>query len=87
MAELPTDTRVALGEILGSQKYLIKTMDGVVIGFAEFRKEVRDEQSAITERITKLEQFQWKLIGLATGGGVILPIVTSLIVWFVTKGT
>lgn len=85
MTDLPNDTRMALGEILGSQKHLVKQLDGVVSGFQDFRKEMRDEQSAINDRITKLEQFQWKLIGTATVGGLFVPIITSLMVWYLTR--
>lgn len=70
MVDMPQDTRIALGEILGSQKHLVKQLDGVVTGFTEFRREMREEQNAIHVRITKLEQFQWKLIGTATVGGL-----------------
>lgn len=86
MVDLPNDTRMALGEILGSQKHLVKQLDGVVSGFQDFRKEMREEQNAINVRITKLEQFQWKLMGIAAIGGVFVPVVTALIVWYITKG-
>lgn len=84
--DLPNDTRMALGEILGSQKHLVKQLDGVVLGFADFRKEIREENTAINHRITRLEQFQWKLMGIATVGGVFVPVITGLIVWYITKG-
>lgn len=85
MVDMPNDTRMALGEILGSQKHLVKQLDGVVSGFQDFRKEMRDEQNAISDRITRLEQFQWKLIGTATVGGLFVPILTSLTVWYLTR--
>lgn len=46
MVDMPNDTRMALGEILGSQKHLVKQLDGVVSGFQDFRKEMRDEPAA-----------------------------------------
>lgn len=85
MTDMPNDTRMALGEILGSQKHLVKQLDGVVSWFQDFRKEMREEQNAISDRITRLEQFQWKLIGTATVGGLFVPIITSLMVWYLTR--
>lgn len=85
MSELPQDTRVALGEILGTQKHLVKTMDNMSGSFAEFRREIRDEQNNINKRLTVLEQFQWKLIGMAAASGIVLPVLTSLCVWWLTK--
>ena len=78
MTDLPQDTRVALGEIKAGQQYVVKTMD-------EFRKEMREERDDINRRLFKLEQFQWKLIGMAVASGLVLPVLTSLLVWWLTK--
>ena len=85
MAELPQDTRLALGEILGSQKYIAKQMEDVLSGFKDFRQEMRMDHAALVERVTKLEHFHWKLIGLGSAGTVLVTILSSLAVWFVTK--
>jgi hypothetical protein len=87
MTELPNDTRMALGEITATQRYLVKTLDGVVHGFGEFRREMKTEQDAINARLSKLEQWHWKIVGMATASGIVLPIVTSLLVAWLTKGT
>lgn len=86
MAELPQDTRLALGEILGSQKYIAKQMEDVLTGFKYFRQEMRQDHAALVGRVTRLEQFHWKLIGLGSAGTVIVTILSSLAVWFITKG-
>ena len=86
MTDLPNDTRMALGEITATQRYLVKTLDGVVQGFGEFRREMKQEQDAITARLTKLEQWHWQIVGMATASGVVLPVITSLLVWWITKG-
>ncbi len=79
MTDAPQDTRIAIGEIRAGQQYMTKILD-------EFRGEMRAENNDVRNRLHKLEQFQWKLIGLASASGVVLPVLTSLLVWWMTKG-
>jgi len=85
MTDLPQDTRMALGELLGTQRHLVKSMDTMANNFTDFRKEIREEQSAINKRLASLEQFKWQMMGLAAASGFILPLITSLLVWWITK--
>lgn len=87
MTDIPQDTRMALGELLGTQRHLVKSVDLMGTNFTEFRKEIRDEQSAISKRLASLEQFKWQMMGLAAASGFVLPVITSVMVWWITKGT
>lgn len=86
MTEVPQDTRLALGEILGAQKYIVKQLDDVAVGFKDFRTEMRADHAALSSRVLTLEKFQWKLLGLGSAGTVLTTIATSFVVWYITKG-
>ena len=84
---------VALGEIRSDVRHLLQANQNARSDFRELRDDFRESMDKLDERLEKhdkrigyLEQHSWKLAGYAGMAGVILPIVMSLLLWYLSKG-
>jgi len=53
--------------------------DKILKAINELRKDVNREQQHLEERLHKLEQWRWVLIGLLVGVGMVMPNMSSII--------
>lgn len=83
----PTDSQLAIGELLGSVKYLIKQSDQHRADLKELKDDikkeiatVRGDTEALDNRVAALEKFTSKISGvLAVGLLVGTPAVVVLV--------
>lgn len=76
------DTQLAIGEILGSTKYLVRQVEEVKADFRDFRAEIKAEQEKTNERVHKLERFMWRATGMAVAASTIIPIIITAVGWW-----
>jgi hypothetical protein len=53
--------------------------DKILKAINELRKDVNREQQHLEDRLHKLEQWRWVLIGLLVGVGMVMPNMSSII--------
>jgi hypothetical protein len=71
---------VALGEIRSDVKHLITSMENSRTDLKEHRHEIRDALSNQDKRITRLEQFQWKMAGIIATISMVVPLIITVVV-------
>lgn len=70
---------VAVGEIRAGVAHLISGVADIKVDAKETRKELREEINLLSTRITAVEQFKWKAIGISTAIASIVPILFKLL--------
>lgn len=69
---------VAVGEIRAGITHLIAGMNDLKADAKETRKELKEEIAMLSSRLTSVEQFKWKSIGISTAIASIVPLALSL---------
>lgn len=82
MVDTSKDVQLAVGEILGSTKHLVRSMDEVKTDIRDIRAEFRAEQASTNERLTKVEQFMWKAVGISISVATTIPIIITAVGWW-----
>ncbi len=82
MSEVSQDVHLAVGEILGSTKHLVRAIDEMKTDIRDIRTEFRTEQAMTNARLTKVEQFMWRTIGVAVAASVVVPLAVTAVGWW-----
>lgn len=78
------DLKLAVGEILGSTKHMMKQLEAFRDDLKSLRSELREEQDQIKARLAVVEQFMWKSLGGALAASIVLPVIISVLSHFIT---
>lgn len=74
-----------LGEMQGMLKSIITSLDDTKADHSELKKHTADRLNQHSTRIVKIEQFQWKIMGIVGAGLVLIPIALTLTQMFILK--
>lgn len=85
MSEQPDSIHMAVGQLLGTTQGVATRLEEMNQNFHEFRKEIREEQKGIKERLTEVERFMWKAIGISAASATIIPLTISVVMWVLDK--
>lgn len=70
---------VALGEIRSDVKHLIAAVQQSREDHREHKNEIKEALSSQDKRITRVEQFQWKMAGIIGVLSFVIPIAVSVL--------
>lgn len=85
MAEQPDNIQMAVGQLLGTVQGVATRLEEMNHNFHEFRKEIREEQKGIKERLVEVERFMWKAVGISAAAATIIPVAISVVFWIFDK--
>ena len=70
---------VALGEIRSDVKHLIVAVNQSREDHKEHKNEIKEALNSQDKRITRVEQFQWKMAGIIGFLSVVIPIALTVL--------
>jgi hypothetical protein len=70
---------VALGEIRSDVKHLIVAVNQSREDQKEHKTEIKEALNSQDKRITRVEQFQWKMAGIIGFLSVVIPIALTVL--------
>lgn len=70
---------VALGEIRSDVKHLIAAVQQSREDHREHKNEIKEALNSQDKRITRVEQFQWKMAGIIGVVSFVIPIAVTVL--------
>lgn len=70
---------VALGEIRSDVKHLIAAVNQSREDHREHKNEIKEALNSQDKRITRVEQFQWKMAGIIGFLATVIPIALTVL--------
>ena len=81
MDDQPANIQMAVGQLLGTVQGVADGFKDMNNNFHEFRKEIREEQKTIKERLGEVERFMWKSVGISAAAATIIPLTITVVLW------
>lgn len=81
MDDQPANIQMAVGQLLGTVQGVADGLKDINNNFHEFRKEIREEQKTIKERLGEVERFMWKSVGISAAAATIIPLTITVVLW------
>lgn len=81
MTDQPDNIQMAVGQLLGTVQGVADGLKDMNNNFHEFRKEIREEQKSIKDRLVEVERFMWKSVGISAAAATIIPLTITLVMW------
>jgi len=81
MDDQPANIQMAVGQLLGTVQGVADGLKDMNNNFHEFRKEIREEQKTIKERLGEVERFMWKSVGISAAAATIIPLTITVVLW------
>lgn len=85
MSEQPDSIHMAVGQLLGTVQGVATRLDEMNNNFYEFRKEIREEQKNIKDRLVEVERFMWRAVGISAAAATLIPLAITLVMWAYEK--
>ena len=85
MSDQPESIHMAVGQLLGTVQGVATRLEEMNQNFHEFRKEIREEQKTIKDRLAEVERFMWKSVGISAAAATLIPIAISVVMWVFDK--